>query len=195
MNARTAKRLAAYILDDLIIGVIISIILLLVPTSSRYEKAIEKMEKLDEQYEEEKINEDEYIKGYSKETAIVAKENIPKTLITIVVYLGYFATYAYYKDGKTIGKTALSIRVVSSDGKKASHLKLLGRSFVAYGILISLIEIASLFIVDNSYYLFFSLGIEIVNFLIILTSFLMIKFSKNKRAIHDYIFKTKVIDC
>jgi uncharacterized RDD family membrane protein YckC len=84
-------------------------------------------------------------------------------LVSLIVQIAY-NTIAVGKWGKTLGKTAVGLKVVKADGGKVSYARALGRT-LAYQL--------------NS----FTFGL----------SFLVIAFSAQKRGIHDYIADTIVI--
>lgn len=89
------------------------------------------------------------------------------SVVVIVMYVGYgtFCTIVY--DGKTIGKKLMKLKVVTEDDGKMTKAFLLREL----------------------------LGKVIVNSTVIVpvVSVFMVIFGKNKKAVHDYIGKTRVI--
>ena len=85
------------------------------------------------------------------------------SLAGLIVQIAYY-TVAIGKWGRTVGKLALSLKVLKSDGSRVSYWRAFGRS-LAYGL--------------NG----FTFGI----------GFLVIAFTQKKRGLHDYIADTIVI--
>jgi uncharacterized RDD family membrane protein YckC len=95
-------------------------------------------------------------------------------LIQFLVYLGYFAVFAYYRNGQTLGKKLLKIKVVSLEGEDLSLNKFLFRELVARGVLtLGVLLIGKL---ANLWYLTYLRAL-----------------SKDSMALHDLVAKTKVI--
>lgn len=192
--SKATKRLLAYVIDAFVLSTIFSIITIWIPTSSKYEDALNKGNELIDNYTNDKIDEGEFFSDYFEVLHTISKEEAPKTLINIVLFIAYFGTFAYYYNGQTLGKKILNIKVVSNDGKKPGHLTFIGRALIANGILINIITLILLFVVKSNSYLYFIVSIDILGDLLMLISFILIAVTKNKKAIHDYIFKTQVID-
>jgi uncharacterized RDD family membrane protein YckC len=68
------------------------------------------------------------------------------------------------------------------------------RGSLVSGAIFSLIDILFLLIANKSTYIYYYLPIQIISTLFLIVSAFMIMLSKKRKGIHDYIFKTKVIE-
>ena len=193
MEARTSQRLCAYLIDTMILVIITSLLTFWIPVSDKYKAAVAEEDKLIDEFVNQEVKLDQFIDDYYEARFTEEKEKTPFTLISAVLYVGYFATFAYYNRGQTLGKKLLKIRVVDVDGNDVSHNILLCRVLVICGVLTSLISVSLLQIINGSNYLSTVGLVQFIQSIILLTSFFMIAFRADKRGLHDVIFKTKVI--
>lgn len=193
-NAHTFQRISAYVIDVFLISFIAALLLVFIPKSNAYKEAQKKEESLISDYTNKKINESEYIDQMYECRYIMDKEDIPHTLISIVLSLGYYVAFAYYNKGQTIGKKALHIRIVSNDGSDASYLKLLGRTLIHNGVLESILIVIFLLFIKSNQYSYTVGTVGIIQMLIMMSSVILISCRKDKRGLHDLIFNTRVIE-
>jgi uncharacterized RDD family membrane protein YckC len=85
-------------------------------------------------------------------------------LISLVIGLLYFALLESSERGATVGKMAMGLRVVTSDGQRLSFMNAVGRYFA-----------------------------KALSALIFCIGFIMIAFTERKRGLHDIIAGTLVI--
>ena len=85
-------------------------------------------------------------------------------LVSFVIGWAYFALLESSERGATVGKMAMGLRVVTSDGQRLSFLNATGRYFA-----------------------------KIISAAILLIGFIMIGFTDKKRGLHDMIAGTLVI--
>lgn len=115
------------------------------------------------------------------------------SLIIIIAELLYFVVYQLIRDGQTLGKKLLKIRVKSTIDDKLTSNQLLFRSLIINSILFNIIEFA--FMVFSNKYVYWP-SIVIFNFvqnLILMICGLMVMFRQDGRGLHDVICKTEVI--
>lgn len=93
-------------------------------------------------------------------------ENYDPTVnvVSFVIGLLYFALMESSERGATVGKMAMGLRVVTSDGQRLSFMNAVGRYFA-----------------------------KIVSAIILMIGFIMIAFTDRKRGLHDMIAGTLVI--
>ncbi|MCO7223213.1 RDD family protein [Pleionea sp. CnH1-48] len=96
-------------------------------------------------------------------------------LVSLVGFAIYFLVNGYllHKNGQTVGKKALGIKIVKLDGRKASFMELLAKRYSLYFLPGSIPVVGPIF--------------SLVNVLFI--------FGGQRRCIHDYVAGTKVVDC
>ena len=190
------KRLGAYFLDILIVLILTSLITGFVPKSEAYREAKKKESEyidkvlnnmFDDDFDDEKLVSEAEEFRYT-----IDKESIPITLITVVVYLAYFGTFPYYNKGHTLGKRAVNINMNYTGGKYA-HLMFILRAFVLYGLLFNLIRVVGVLTLDKSSYFTLTGIVNGLQLLFVLATIVVFFSRKDKKTLHDLVFKTEVI--
>ena len=194
-EAHTFQRIVAYIIDIILLSLISSIITLGIPTSQKYKDALKESNALIDKYTSKEINESEYIDKLYETKYIMGKETLNITIISIVITFGYFAGFAYYNKGQTLGKKLLHTKVVSKNGDEASYLQMMSRAMILNGCLTQLLIVILLLFIKSNQYLYTIGVLELLQSTIMLASIIMIIYRKDKRGLHDYICGTKVIEC
>ena len=195
MESHTFQRIVAYVIDIFIIAFIALILTIGIPESKKYKEAQKQESTLMEDYNNKKINESEYIDKLYEARYTMSKESVATSLITVVITFGYFAGLTFYNKGQTLGKKLLHIKVVSEDSSEARYSQLIGRVLIHNGCLTSILSIIIIFFIKSNQYIY-TIGIlELIQSIIMITSFIMIICRKDKRGLHDIICKTKVIEC
>lgn len=194
MEARLSQRLLAYFIDFIIVSVILSLLTFWIPTSDKYIEAVKEEEEfLTIDFQNEDISLKDLYNKYFSIRYTLEKEMIVPTLISAILSLGYFATFAYYKNGQTFGKKIMKIKIVSNKDNELNHLKLMGRALIIDSILLSFLTVLFLtFITASQYSYTVYLLIVCQNIITIISAFLII-FRKDKKGLHDIMFDTKVI--
>lgn len=193
MEAHTFQRLGAYFADVIILSIIVMILTLWIPTSEKYNEAVKRSDELIGKIASNDVSLNEVSDEYVELRYTIDKESMLTTMVTIVVYLAYFATYAYNNNGQTIGKKLFKIRIVPTDDNELSHINFVGRALLINGIVFSCINCIFLLFISSKQYLYTVGLVNIIESIIIITSFLMVIIRSDKRGIHDLLFKTKVI--
>ena len=135
----------------------------------------------------------EYFNQYSSIEYLISKEMFLQNLFSLILMIGYFVILPYYYKGQTIGKKMMKIKIVKEDDKLTIN-DLALRSLLANGIAMTFIELALIFLIkDTSYFITISI-LSFVQFLLVITSVFMILYRKDKKALHDIVCKTLVID-
>ena len=195
MEAHTFSRIVAFFIDIILLSLLLSLLTFWIPTSKSYKEALENENNIMEKYRDNKINSSEFLNQYFENYYVKDKENIITSVISIVLSLGYFGTFAFYNNGQTLGKKLMKIKVSTYDSKNPSHLSLIIRTLIINSIFTSILScILILFIAKNQY--IYTIGLlQVIQSFIMLISLLMVAFSKEKRGLHDLLAKTKVIQC
>ncbi len=192
MESHFFQRFLAYFVDAVIITILLVFLTGWMPQSEKYKAADKQEQEIQDMISSGKFELEEVSTQLIKAEIIKSKETIVISLISIVVTVGYFGTFAYYRNGQTIGKKMMQIKVVNEDGKEASHMQMIFRTLVIKGALSSLITtIMLMFITVNQYPLI--LAVDSVQSLILMISIFTVIFRKDKKGLHDMWFKTKVI--
>lgn len=195
MNNKKAffvQRFGAFVIDFMIVFFVVSLISSMFIDQKATDSLISQSNNLMNDYVKEKIDTNSFITQYSVLSYKIARNNGGLSLTMIVVNVLYFIVFQLYNKGQTIGKSLFKIRVVSNDGDLEMN-QMLFRGLIANSILMELISFAIMLFCKNDVY-FYSVGvIEIMNYLIMFVSMIMILNHKDGRALHDKVVNTSVI--
>ncbi|MBR1936346.1 MAG: RDD family protein [Bacilli bacterium] len=195
MNNKKAffvQRFGAFVIDFMIVFFVVSLIASMFIDQKATDSLISQSNNLMNNYVKEKIDTNSFISQYSVLSYKIARNNGGLSLTLIVVNVLYFIVFQLYNKGQTIGKSLFKIRVVSNDGELDMN-QMLFRGLIANSILMELISFAIMLFCKNDVY-FYSVGvIEIMQYLIMFVSMIMILNHKDGRALHDKVVNTSVI--
>jgi uncharacterized RDD family membrane protein YckC len=194
MEAHSFTRIVAYIVDLIIVSLFLTIITYWIPVSKEYEESVKGQNELVDKYDVKGADMGAFAKEYYEYEYSINKETMVFSVLSVIVSIGYYGTFAFYYNGQTFGKKLCKIKIVDSDGKDASHLSMILRASLVSGSLFSIFNILFLFIANKSNYMYYYLPVQIISSLFLIVSALMIIISKKRKGIHDYLFKTKVIE-
>ncbi len=187
------KRFVAYILDAIIVSLIFSVLTMFIKESNNLINLNNQLNTISENFINKTITMKEYFNQYSSIEYLVNKEMFLQNLFSLILMIGYFVILPYYYNGQTIGKKMMKIKIVKEDDKLTIN-DLALRSLLANGIAMTFIELALIFLIkDTSYFITISI-LSFVQFLLVITSIFMILYRKDKKALHDIVCKTLVVD-
>ncbi len=190
------KRIIAYLIDMMIITFISTALTYLSFINPKYDEYITYTEKYNTAIE--KFYDDQNVEEFS-EVVNNLSYDLNKTgyvyiIGDIIITCLYFGIFAYFTGGQTLGKKLMKIKVV--DYKTHNNPKIyqfLLRTLILNGIILNLGTLILIMFKRQTYYHFYP---WLANFdtILMLIIILTTLFTKEKRGIHDYIAKTKVID-
>lgn len=187
------KRLVAYILDAIIVSLIFSFLTMFIKESNNLINLNNQLNTISENFINKTITMKEYFNQYSSIEYLVNKEMFLQNLFSLILMIGYFVILPYYYNGQTIGKKLMKIKIVKEDDKLTIN-DLALRSLLANGIAMTFIELALIFLIkDTAYFIAISI-LSFIQFLLVITSIFMILYRKDKKALHDIVCKTLVVD-
>lgn len=187
------KRLVAYILDAIIVSLIFSFLTMFIKESNNLINLNNQLNTISENFINKTITMKEYFNQYSSIEYLVNKEMFLQNLFSLILMIGYFVILPYYYNGQTIGKKMMKIKIVKEDDKLTIN-DLALRSLLANGIAMTFIELALIFLIkDTAYFIAISI-LSFIQFLLVITSIFMILYRKDKKALHDIVCKTLVVD-
>lgn len=187
------KRLVAYILDAIIVSLIFSFLTMFIKESNNLINLNNQLNTISENFINKTITMKEYFNQYSSIEYLVNKEMFLQNLFSLILMIGYFVILPYYYNGQTIGKKLMKIKIVKEDDKLTIN-DLALRSLLANGIAMTFIELALIFLIkDTAYFITVSI-LSFIQFLLVITSIFMILYRKDKKALHDIVCKTLVVD-
>ena len=191
------QRLGAYIIDYIFILLLITLlgqIRFLNPTFDEYYKTYdESMEMINNTNEEDifKLLESE---EYSLANYNLAKYSVSISIISIIVYLGYFVGFQKWNRNQTLGKKLFNIEVASIENTDVKWWQILFREIIIYNLIAKILYvILILFLNVNSYFMISNIILAISS-LIFLINVILILFRKDGRGLHDLLAKTIVVE-
>jgi uncharacterized RDD family membrane protein YckC len=187
------KRLGAYILDAVIVSLIFSVLTMFIKESNNLINLNNQLNTISENFINKTITMKEYFNQYSSIEYLISKEMFLQNLFSLILMIGYFVISPYYYNGQTIGKKLMKIKIVKEDDKLTIN-DLALRSLLSNGIAMTFIELALIFLIkDTAYFITISI-LSFIQFLLVITSIFMILYRKDKKALHDIVCKTLVVD-
>ena len=212
------KRIAAWILDLILLAVIAVGVMYLASVILGCDEYIQQVEAAYEHYEEAygisfEVSQEEY-EGYTeqqrknwndayqaliKDDAAMHAYNMMVNLILIITTVGLlvsmvlcnFVMPLILKNGQTVGKKAFSLGVIRQDGVKMSTLQLFVRTILGQFTLETMIPVYIIIMM-----LWGSIGMmgPAVLFLLILAQVICLLVTRNNTPLHDLLAGTVVVD-
>lgn len=186
------QRLIAFIIDMLLVSLITSFVTVPFIDAKKEEENYNKTVELIQSYQNQEISIEEYTSQFQKTSFQLAKVSGISSIVSVLLAVVYFVVYQTLRNGQTLGKKLMKIRVVSMAGD-LSYNQMIFRSMIANSLLFDiLVFIALLF---NSAYVYFycSMIFESLEYILMFISMIMIVNKNNGLAIHDKLFHTMVI--
>lgn len=182
----------AFCIDILIISFITSFVVFPFYDGENSTKLNEEANRVITSYYNEEISFNEYLDEFMSISYQLAKNDGLIALVGIIIEILYFVVYQLYKNGQTIGKKLMKIKVISIKNELTMN-QMIFRALLINSILLELISFGFMLFSSKEVY-FYGVGIfEIIQSIIIVSSALMIMYSKNSRGIHDLVTHTEVI--
>lgn len=192
-EAAFIKRLAALVIDLFLIGFISGIISAPFVITDNYEKLSKESKEVTDNYMEGKISPDTYVRKNSNINYDLSRETALVSIITVAIYIVYFIIYQLKNKGQTLGKKLLKIRIISTSEDELNMNQLAIRSIMINSIIANMLVIALVLIGTKEIYFIGTIIVELIQYLIIFVSALMVLSRKDKKGLHDLVAKTKVI--
>ena len=193
MKAYSLERFGAFIIDVLLVSFIISIFNIAVPYNNTYKEASKKNTEYSEKYLNGEISNEKYLESTFENQYKMAKNSMVQEAIGLIITIGYFVTFQFMKNGQTLGKKVLKIKIKKKDGSELSAKDLLIREFIIQGMLITIVTLICLLIFPKSAFKYYYYIASFIVFATVLASIIMILFRKDGRGLHDLVANTEVI--
>lgn len=185
------QRFLAFIVDTLFVVLISSLIAFPFVDNASVEKLNMEMQEVSENYINSEIDINTYLAEYSSVVYQLSRKNGVVSFITIFIEILYFIVYQLYNKGQTLGKKLLKIRVESVDDGELTMNQMIFRVIIINSILYGFVSFALSIFASQSTYFYGILIFELIQYLVLLISGLMIMFGK--RGLHDLVSHTKVV--
>ena len=191
-KALFVQRLGAFLIDMLIVSFIASFFAVPFVNTDKNDRTDQQIIELMEKYQNQEIVDTDFVTQMSDLYYKSARNSGLVSLISIGVYLLYFVVYQMKKNGQTIGKKFMKIKVVSDTGELTMN-QLLFRAFIADFILVEIIAFILMLFASKNSYVYSVFLVNGIQYLIVIVSVFMIMNKNDGRAIHDKIANTTVI--
>lgn len=188
------KRVIAYIVDMFIIVFISSLLLNFVVKDDSYIENSNKLTELLNKTVAGEISNEEYEKQYNEINYEITKSTVDVTLIMSAVSLVYYVIFCYCRDGRTLGKQLMGMKLVSNNGKKLHINNYLIRSLLINQILLDIVSSAMIiFLSKNAYNTWYN-NFSTVYSIFLITSLVFMFYRNDGRGLHDILANTKVVN-
>ncbi len=192
-NASFVERLGALLIDLFIITIVTSLFSMVVVDNDNYNKLSDESSKLMEEYISGKVKPTTYISRASDISYDISRETAGLSIITVGIYILYFIVFQYKRNGQTLGKKLLKLRVVSNNDEELTMNSFAIRSLLVNSIFFDIILLSVTILCTKDVYFISSLVIEFIEYSLLFAIALTVLTRKDKRGIHDLITNTKVI--
>ena len=186
------QRLIAFVFDMVLISLIASIVSTPFINEEKIEKLENKQVQVINDYSSKKIDSDDYLINEIDIYYNINKANGLSTIITIFLEVLYFVLYQIYKNGQTLGKKIMKIRVISKDGDLSMN-QMIFRTFISNFVLINIIGFIFMLFSNKDVYFYVIMSTSLIQYLIVIISIFGIVNKKDGCAIHDKLVHTEVI--
>lgn len=189
-----SKRLLAYIIDVIILGVILCIICSFIPTSRNSKRLNDELFSVAEDYFDNKVEFNTFINRYSSISYNLSRELFLSDLIGVIVGFLYYVVFPLCNKGQSIGKKIMHIGIVSNDGSQVSSNGLVVRYLLMCGLGTSILSMCMIFILkDFNYFVFVSI-LSFLQILVVIISVFMVLYRNDSKSLPDLIAGTSVIE-
>ncbi|MDD6419207.1 MAG: RDD family protein [Clostridium sp.] len=194
LKALFSQRFVAFMIDLILVSFITSLVTAIIPTNSSIDKLYNQQVKIVENYTSRKITMQEYVNQLVDINYDIAKQTGIITLVSIAISLLYYVLYVYKNDGQSIGKKMMKIRIQKKDKDKELTMNdLLFRTMILQGTLVSIIGFCTILFLDKDTYLATNSLLNLIQYSILIISFFLIAFTKERQGLHDMVAKTEVV--
>lgn len=199
---RKLPRICAYFIDIIIVLTLTSLITQIRYINPNYDLLVKTTNEYSDCYNDyidNKITINEYNKKMNEITYDMHKYATVNYIVSLFVVLGYFGIFQKFNNGQTIGKKIMKLRVISVDDTEVSLFNYLLRIMPIYlygfgGIFTLLASIFLPHMIGASNLNVYISSISITNLLLSLIDIEFFLIRKDKRALHDILAKTIIID-
>lgn len=193
MKAKFSKRLVAYVIDIIILGLVILCVGLIVPKSNNLKVLNIELDTLNEQFLNEQVSIGEYTNHYSQIMHEIDKENIIYTIVNIIFILIYFVVIPYYFNGQTLGKKIIKIKVVNKK-EKISLNDLIIRNMIINGLGYLLLTLLLIYLLPSLSYFITIIFLSFIQLILIIITVVGLTKNNDKLILHDRFTNTEVIN-
>ena len=187
------KRLAAYLIDLIIVSVLATLISLVFIKEQLKTNYTGELMSLKEQLSKKEITEEEFNNLSNDLIYINAKDTVGTTIIITGVSLVYYVILCYFCNGITLGKYLFKLQIVSSKDKKLNIGNYLLRGLLVNSILSYIINAVLVLTLNKEGFLsIYNVSSNVLT-IFLLASLITMMYRQDGRGLHDMISGTVVI--
>ncbi len=186
-------RLGAFIIDIFLVSCVASLFSYPFVDSKSVNSLNESAAELIDSYTKGNIDIETYTDEVKSVTYELAKKQGAVSLITITLTILYFVVYQYKKQGQTIGKQLMKIKVVGSENQKLTTNNYVIRALIINSILVDLISFTFVVFGDVDAYFYSTAICGFIKYGLLLTCAFMVMWSKSGMGLHDRLAHTMVV--
>ena len=187
------KRLAAYLLDLVVIAVVLGIIVGIKEKDQKVMRLRSDFNIVNELYASNEIKFQDYFDRFTTLHQQIDQECVCYLIFNILFVLGYFILLPYIWNGQTIGKRIMKIGVVSKTEQKVTIANYLIRNIVVNGLGYMILSLLFLYLLSNKMYFIFTSILCFIQIILVIISISMILYRRDKRSLHDILSGTDVV--
>ena len=193
IKAMFSQRVLAFLIDLVLLSMITSLITMFIPVNDTATKLYEEQNRVLEGYVEGTVSMEEYVNQMVDISYDISRQTVIVSIVTIVISILYYVVYPCYNNGQTLGKKLMKIKIKKTDDTDLSMNDLLIRGMINNSILVNIISIILVLFLSKDLYLSTSSLLNIIQYLVLIISLIMIAFTKNAQGLHDKVCKTEVV--
>lgn len=192
-KASLKLRLFAYLVDNIIVLLIMFLISKII-SNEEITELNRNLNSIIELFIDKKINFSIY---FSEISIIYQKLDVASALINVtnaLIIFIYFVVIPYFFDGKTIGKFIFKIKTIRNDKELLTFKNLILKNIIDTGLINMLISLVLMYLLSPKSYFISTQILVLIQIILLIISFNMIRKRKDKRGLNDIISGTKVIE-
>lgn len=193
MKAYFFQRIAAYLIDIILLSLVVGILTLPFSNNKNITVLQEELTSLSDQYLKGEIDTSVYLSQGMEISYDMAYASVGSNIVNVVAVILYFVLFQAYNKGQTLGKKLLRIKVMRQDGEAVKVNDLAKRSLLINAVASNILLLAVTVFASKNIYYYLSNTIQGVQGLLIVITLFMVIFRKDGRGIHDMIANTKVV--
>ena len=193
IKAMFSQRVLAFLIDLVLLSMITSIMTMFIPVNDTASKLYEEQDSVLEDYVNGTISMEDYVNQLVDLGYDISRQTVIISIVAVVISLLYYVVYPCYNKGQTFGKKLMKIRIKKVNDKELSMNDLLIRSMINNSILVNIINITLVLFVTKDLYLGSTSLINGIQYIVLITSLIMIAFTKKAQGLHDKAAKTEVV--
>ena len=196
-------RIWAFVIDVVIVFLLSSMICnikFLNPTYDEYSNTYDVYQEIYKKFQDGKLDVSDFYKQTDNLTYDLYRYGTSNYIIYLVVIIGYFVFFQKYSNGQTIGKRVNKIKVINNNGDNPSikiyllrvmFIFILGLGGIFSGITCAILP----HLLSISNLSTWISAVSITNMLLALIDCEVLIARKDRKALHDVVCNTMVVEC